>query len=136
MGPLSALDTAVELGGTWRQYEELQITPLAGGVRALRAAFPGGDGTPGRFDEEAAPLQVREDASHHGGGDMPTGPTEKDPQLVLPPAVLHPQLQDGLDKFAAPGRAAAPLGRSRPVLQTTGAGPPPAAAAAVDGGPG
>src|SRR4030042_4075818 len=32
MGSLSALDVAVELGGTWRQYEELQITPLAGGL--------------------------------------------------------------------------------------------------------
>jgi hypothetical protein len=60
---------------------------LADGVRALRPAFPGGDGTPGRLTKEAAAFQGTEDAADHGGGDVPTSPAQEDHQLVLPPAV-------------------------------------------------
>src|SRR3972149_5142542 len=110
----------------------LIVPGLANGVRSPRPALGGRDGTPGRLEKDPTPFQGRKDASHHRGGDVPAASAQGDDKLVLAPAVLLPQLQDGLGEFATPGGLAAPLGRPRPVFQGAWACLPPAAAPAAD----
>ncbi len=54
--------------------------------------------------QHAAPLQVRKDASHHGGGEAIVLAVEQHHQLVFAPAgVLAPQRQEALGHRGGPG---------------------------------
>ena len=54
----------------------------------------GGDGCQWRLPQDAAGLQLGEDAPHHRGGDGPARAAERHRQLVLaPPGVLLPDVE-------------------------------------------
>jgi hypothetical protein len=78
------------------------------GTRAQGAATAG-DAATGRFDQLARPLQLGEDAAHHGSRDRQLLLAEQYGEFVLAPArVAQAQGQDAIGQRGRPGDSSSP----------------------------